>query len=51
MCAAVSTVLTSLSSGQVELEHRIKVVTLLHYHLKVILWFVHNGLLPEHGGQ
>ncbi|KAK7093209.1 protein ELYS-like [Littorina saxatilis] len=33
--------------GQVELEHRIKVVTLLHHHLKVTLWFVHNGLLPE----
>ncbi|KAL8578235.1 hypothetical protein ACOMHN_040996 [Nucella lapillus] len=34
--------------GQVELEHRIRVVTLLQCHLKVMLWFVHSGLLPEH---
>ncbi|XP_076472311.1 uncharacterized protein LOC143301802 [Babylonia areolata] len=34
--------------GQVELEHRIRVVTLLHGHLRLMLWFVHTGLLPEH---
>jgi hypothetical protein len=40
-----------LFSGQAELEHRVRVVTLLHRHLKVILWFVHNSLLPENDGE
>ncbi|KAK7496763.1 hypothetical protein BaRGS_00011972, partial [Batillaria attramentaria] len=34
--------------GQAELEHRIQVVSLLHHHLKLVLWFIHNHLLPEH---
>lgn len=41
----LSTPLTD--QGHAELEHRVKVLTLLHRHLKVILWFVHNALLPE----
>ena len=38
-------------SGQADLDDRIQVVSLLHRHLKVMLWFVHNGLLPEHDGE
>lgn len=36
--------------GQAELEQRIEVVSLLRRHLKLVLWFIHNGLLPEYDG-
>ena len=36
--------------GQMELDVKLGVVTLIHQHLQVVLWFLSSGLLPEKSG-
>jgi hypothetical protein len=35
----------------VELQHKLMVVSLVAQHLRMVLWFIEGGLLPENEGM
>ncbi|XP_033641982.1 protein ELYS-like isoform X2 [Asterias rubens] len=42
---------TTTEQGLKDLETKCNVVMLIHQHLKAVVWFVRNGLLPECQGE